>query len=811
MAFKYINPGYAELLNGTTVTTVRDSFHNSASGVSFTAEEERITVIPAGKITNAVFCKFDIFSDYIDTYNYFFIGLSGGVYIEFSRGGSCSLIPRLNYQESGIFEGEVNSIYLRIQANDSSTGTCEMTITNAAQQTQTTSKTIFSLDEYPIANRSFFVDFSSSDYGTLFYISNLIISDEEISEKEYTVALPINLTSTDMTADGNGLYTATSADQILLQTPNAASLISQDINLQVKGVMVAGNPAYKTTAQSTSLISLSKGNNVITEHNSCELSDDANAKIADGWRVDDVTITDFADMQFGWKTNGGAVIKPEQFIFASIAPPPEISLCIRHDGGIVSCPFKFSQTPIIPGLAVRHEDKNWYNELVAPNAQRAGHAHLRLGSSEYALSDTKFSGSYTPAGVSKLWFPFMEAVTYDVFGNGIERYRGSPTIENDKLKLDGYSYIVSKIVGIGGQSFTIDCWAQWENSLSNYCGQLFNCPNFIRIERCHKNNNQILVQFDDFENCNGVCCCFAVPEPLTTRFHIAVVYQHTEELLKIYFNGSCVFKWKWKFESRFYDHALTIGGQPPFSSGNWEGTIEHFRYIDGLALWTEEFTPPDKLAEYIVQMGVTPAWDNMEYGVRFDGDTWVYSNEGTADLLCVGGRTLTNLPETQSRTGTAFYQTNDWKCFPIPKTKEIWAKFDVYCNGETVWTAANRVDVWTNYGWGNHRFGIFALPTWEYENDDIRNWVTIYLFVIKGKIFPVATRQNTLQTFLLHMVSGSSAGVMEVWADGESAYRYEGDVNHGEIFEDFYLQSTGAGAFFSNVTISNVEISLNEN
>lgn len=121
MAFKYINPGYAELLNGTTVTTVRDSFHNSASGVSFTAEEERITVILAGKITNAVFCKFDIFSDYND-YEYLFVGLSGGMELRFSRHGACGFPIQIGPHEITIDEGAVNNISLRIKANDSTTG-----------------------------------------------------------------------------------------------------------------------------------------------------------------------------------------------------------------------------------------------------------------------------------------------------------------------------------------------------------------------------------------------------------------------------------------------------------------------------------------------------------------------------------------------------------------------------------------------------------------------------------------------------------------------------------------------------------------
>ena len=36
--------------------------------------------------------------------------------------------------------------------------------------------------------------------------------------------------------------------------------------------------------------------------------------------------------------------------------------------------------------------------------------------------------------------------------------------------------------------------------------------------------------------------------------------------------------------------------------------------------------------------------------------TWQYYNAGTADLLSIGGTTLTDLPDDKSKTGTAFYQ-----------------------------------------------------------------------------------------------------------------------------------------------------------
>ncbi|MBR0103710.1 MAG: hypothetical protein IJQ01_09465, partial [Selenomonadaceae bacterium] len=53
---------------------------------------------------------------------------------------------------------------------------------------------------------------------------------------------------------------------------------------------------------------------------------------------------------------------------------------------------------------------------------------------------------------------------------------------------------------------------------------------------------------------------------------------------------------------------------------------------------------------------------------------WFYYNAGNADDLITSGTTLTNLPESKSITGTAFYQTTRAKCFDLPETDEIWIK-----------------------------------------------------------------------------------------------------------------------------------------
>ena len=180
--------------------------------------------------------------------------------------------------------------------------------------------------------------------------------------------------------------------------------------------------------------------------------------------------------------------------------------------------------------------------------------------------------------------------------------------------------------------------------------------------------------------------------------------------------------------------------------------------------------------------------------IYLDANTWRYENTGTADSLIVSGTTLTNLPASQSKTGTAFYQTTRAKCFDLPATAEVWMKFDVYFNGSHRWRAYNEGS--------NGSAGITA-------QTDGR--LGFFVNGIDKGHFDNICIANQLQTVLLHMISGSSDGIVEAWVDGTKIYTYTGDVNHGQDFADIYLQSDGSGTFFSNVIISNAQIGLDEN
>ena len=189
-----------------------------------------------------------------------------------------------------------------------------------------------------------------------------------------------------------------------------------------------------------------------------------------------------------------------------------------------------------------------------------------------------------------------------------------------------------------------------------------------------------------------------------------------------------------------------------------------------------------------------------------NGNSWRYENEGTTQGLKVSGTTVTGLASTKSKTGTAFWQTNRVSTFPIPATKELWVKFDLYYNNAQ-WRAYDRLNGNdTGIGIYHTSQGLIAYI----------NGPTSYLLKPQNPF----TTNNKLYTVLLHMVSDAENGLLECWVNGEKYYSedyasegliYKGNVENGANFENFYLQTPNANNLFSNVIISNERIGLGEN
>ena len=155
-----------------------------------------------------------------------------------------------------------------------------------------------------------------------------------------------------------------------------------------------------------------------------------------------------------------------------------------------------------------------------------------------------------------------------------------------------------------------------------------------------------------------------------------------------------------------------------------------------------------------------------------------------------GITTITDLDESKSKDGTAFYQTFQSKCFDLPPVPEIWIEFDIFCDGEHFWSAGNASSTNGICGIAANADGSLSF---------ISNGETV-------KTVNNACEFGELQTIRLHMITGSSGGVIEAWTGPVLIYTYTGDVNHGDYFEDLFLQSDGEGTFFSSLFISNYSL-----
>lgn len=407
-----------------------------------------------------------------------------------------------------------------------------------------------------------------------------------------------------------------------------------------------------------------------------------------------------------------------------------------------------------------------------------------------------------------VYLPFDTSTTLDLCGNSWTAY-GSPTLENGALKLDGSSSYLAMDGGItlGGQDFTIAA----KINLSSAAGSWIHIFNLWTSNSSDANKIALQRNYSNAQ-CRGLFFGSVTDTfnfALDTVHHFEFDYVHAVGRIYVFVDGALMTTFNKSIPQTIFPNVHI--GRSNYSNPYFVGTIDEFMIFVGVALHTEDFTPPtaEDYADLKFALGATtvPLTLNFDTERRISNRVeviadverrlkWRYVNYGTADTLTVAGTTLTNLPESKSRTGSAFYQTTRAKCFDLPATSEVWIKFDVYFDGTNRWRAYN--------GGANDITGITAQQT------DSNKIISVFSNGTNVQQTYGFSIPNQLQTVLLHMVSGTSDGVVEAWVDGTLIYSYSGDVNHGSDFADIYLQSDGAGTFFSNVIISNARLTFGD-
>lgn len=426
----------------------------------------------------------------------------------------------------------------------------------------------------------------------------------------------------------------------------------------------------------------------------------------------------------------------------------------------------------------------------------------------------------------KVWLRFDESPTKDECGNAWTVYK-NPTVGTDNafngnaLQLSGGSYVYTPTpIEIGGQDFTIDFWACPTNLSISYSGFFSFKDNLIDgnerdvVALLGLNYSQLIYGVFDTSG-NRLTNDFKTSHHVTSSLqHFAFSYRHSDKTIFIFVDGHLVWSEVLKNSLTRAARYVFIGRLAKQASEYMEGAVDEFRIYDGIARWTEDFTPPT-LFDYGGDSATVSFTVDTVRHVRNPLFEWRYENYGTADLLTIAGTTVTNLPNTQSKTGSAFYQPNRQKCFDIPSTNEIWIKCDVFIANNN---SGNRIRVYSSDGNG--------INGWSTDSSRVSNAYLLWHndTAITGKYRPTIASMDDgigLNVLWLHMKSGSSDGLIEffvadvkegrVFTAANINHSFTGNVNAGNPFNNVYIQMDGSNIYVSNLIISNVEVGFNDN
>ena len=299
MAFKYINPGYAELLSvkdGVTVTG--DQY--SKTGVSFW-QPTYYKGLNLSEVPPELYGRFDMYIKDTEKGGNAKLSFAIGGYkiIEAEKFWSTWKIRGSNNNEmlavgDAVRVKEICTVWFHIKPGENGNGVFHAII-----------------DEREVCNMSnAYVGYlTNSDAKTIailtknddILISNLILSDEEISPREQVITLPVKETQTNMTDYGDGSYEATAANQELLQTVDVAALSAQyGADSRVTGISLIGNPAYRTAEGLCALTAIEKSGGNVTEYGRHIAEQNPTSTVMDT-RTVSMTIAELTGRQFGWR------------------------------------------------------------------------------------------------------------------------------------------------------------------------------------------------------------------------------------------------------------------------------------------------------------------------------------------------------------------------------------------------------------------------------------------------------------------------------------------------------------------------------
>ena len=295
MAFKYINPGYADLIDLGSDKTVRDAKY-SKTGVSFWMPKIRGIAVPY--TLTELYGKFNVYiksGKSLDSTAWFQFGGKNRVKI---RGYNDYWDVYGINRDTAYFDArkhmkhdDVNTIWFHMKQEPSYNAMLHVIVNGH----EIGKRTDLYMDFRDAKEISIYADTDDA------LLSNIILSDEDINMKEQAVLLSVQSMATDMTDGGDGSYRATAVGQQILQTMDTAALAAAyGADSQVTGITLFGAPAYRTGTGICTLTALEEANGAVTEHGRHELTDKTTAIVWDGHSAS-FSMAEMEARKFGWK------------------------------------------------------------------------------------------------------------------------------------------------------------------------------------------------------------------------------------------------------------------------------------------------------------------------------------------------------------------------------------------------------------------------------------------------------------------------------------------------------------------------------
>lgn len=306
MSFKYLNPGYAELLDVDGGTTIVDTV-KSRTGVRFYQPTAKKGIDMSDTLTD-FYGKFDVYIGYDNNsfmtrtallksngYSY-----SGG--IAFVKDSNAMCFYRYyngnNSSSAKAYTSSPSTLNLKMDAINTfwfhatpgSSGKLEIYSNGVLVDT---------LESAIDLSDSLIIDVYANNANGA--ISNLILSDTEIDKREQVAILPIKSTETNMTEGEDGTYIAGTDGQTILQTVDVDALINDyGADSEIKGIAVIGNPAYRTAEGLSELTALQHDGTTLTEYGTKTASQNTSGMVMDGHALA-LKLPALANYKFGWK------------------------------------------------------------------------------------------------------------------------------------------------------------------------------------------------------------------------------------------------------------------------------------------------------------------------------------------------------------------------------------------------------------------------------------------------------------------------------------------------------------------------------